>query len=241
MNNLHLFYPKITSIIMPTYNEAGNIEELILRTEKALKKDFEIIVVDDDSPDGTSLIVKKLQKKKKYLRLVIRKNERGLPSAIKRGLSISKGNVVGWFDSDLGMPPEKLPEMIRALQLSDIAVGSYFIKGGKDMRNIGHAEFFSRLINKMATLILGGGITDYTSGFIVARKEALETKAFYGVHGTYFIRLIYLAKKSGYKIAEIPYTLSPRGHGKSKISGFWPYFKTGLAYIATLIQVRFGL
>ena len=86
------------SIIMPTYNEAGNIKELILRVEKELKKDFEIIVVDDDSEDGTGKIVSDLKKDNKYLRLITRKRERGLPSAIKRGIEEARGVIVSWFD-----------------------------------------------------------------------------------------------------------------------------------------------
>ncbi len=105
---------------MPTFNEAGNIEELILRVTKVLKKDFEIIVVDDNSPDGTAKAVKKLQKGKPFLRLVVRKNERGLPSAIRKGIDEAKGEIVSWFDCDLSMPPEKLPEMIAALKDSII-------------------------------------------------------------------------------------------------------------------------
>lgn len=226
------------SVIMPTYNEAGNIQELILRTIKALKKDFEIIVVDDNSPDGTAGVVKTMQKKRPFLRLVVRKNERGLPQAIERGIREAKGDLVAWFDCDLAMPPEKLPEMIRLLNKNDIVIGSTFVKEAADGRQVEHAQFFSRLINQMAQFLLGREITDYTSGFIVAKKKAVEDGWFEGTHGSYFITLLHQAKKRGYKIVEVPYILGPRKSGKSKIAGFWPYFKTGLAYLKALLKIR---
>lgn len=226
------------SVIMPTFNEAGNIGKLILRTAKVLQKDFEIIVVDDNSADGTAAVVKGLQKRRPFLRLVVRENEHGLPSAIKRGIDEAKGEKVCWFDCDLSMPPEKLPEMIAGLDKNDIVIGSTFMELGRDKRQVGHAQFFSWLINQLASLILGGGITDYTSGFIVAQKEAIKETRFEGPHGAYFFDLLCRARKNGYKIKEIPYTFSPRGYGKTKIAGFWPYLKTGLMYLVLLLRAR---
>lgn len=228
------------SVIMPTYNEVGNIQELILRTEKALKKDFEIVVVDDNSPDGTADVVKTLQKKRPYLRLIVRKNERGLPSAIERGVKVAKGEIVSWLDCGLDMPPEKILEMLKLVGKYDIVVGSTFIKGAEDARKEGHAVFFSRLINFLCQLLLSRDLTDYTSGFIVAKKRTIEGTRFDGTHGTYFIGLLYRAKKKGYKIIEVPYTLLPRQYGQSKIAGFWPYFKTGIVYLEALFKARLG-
>lgn len=225
------------SVIMPTYNERGNISSLIERTAKALKKNFEIIVVDDSSPDATDKLVKKLQKSRPYLRLIVRR-ERGLPGAIKRGIDEAKGRNVAWLDCDLGMPPEKLPEMIALLDNNDLVVASTFLRGAKDARKVIHAEVFSTIINLLARIVLGGKITDYTSGFAAARKKALETTRFAGTHGTYFMGMIYDALKNGERVTEIPYTLEPRHYGQSKIAGFWPYFKTGLIYLKELLKIR---
>jgi dolichol-phosphate mannosyltransferase len=229
--------PKI-SIILPTYNEAGNIKRAVDRTAEALKNDFEIIVVDDNSPDGTADIVEGLQKDRKYLKLVVRKDERGLPSAIKKGIDEAKSDNVSWLDCD-SMPPEILPEMLERLNNCDVVVGSYFIPGGKDARSSAAGIIFSKVINKLAQLVLGSEVTDYTSGFIVAKKKALSKAKFEGTHGTYFIQMLYSAKKQGNKITEIPYTLTPREYGQSKITGFWPYTKTGLAYLRAVFQARF--
>lgn len=226
---------------MPTYNEAGNIKELILRVERELKKDFEIIVVDDDSEDGTGKIVNDLKKDKKYLKLITRKRERGLPSAIKRGIEEARGNLVSWFDCDLGMPPEILHRMIKLLEKFDIVVGSTFMKGGLDKRKVWHAELFSKLFNLLAKFLLGGGITDYTSGFIVAKKKAVEKSDFKGIHGAYFISMLYNARRNGYRITEIPYTLSPRYYGKSKIAGPLSYIRAGFSYLSVLIKTKFDV
>lgn len=226
---------------MPTYNEAGNIKELIFRVERELKKDFEIIVVDDDSEDGTGKIVSDLRKDKKYLKLITRKRERGLPSAIKRGIEEARGGIVSWFDCDLGMPPEVLPRMIKLLEKYDIVVGSTFMKGGRDKRKVWHAELFSKLFNLLAKFLLGGGITDYTSGFIAAKKNALKNTKFEGIHGAYFISMLYQARRNGYKIIEVPYTLSPRFYGKSKIGQPISYIRAGLSYLTVLIKTRFDV
>jgi len=227
----------VISVIMPTFNEAGNLPELIERTSKALKKDFEIIVIDDNSPDGTSEVVKMMQHERPWLRLVIRKGKRGLPTAIKRGIKEARGEIVSWLDCGLDMPPEKIVEMITFIGQWDIVVGSTFIKGAKDGRG-SITSVFSLAINLLGQLILDREITDFTSGFLVAKKEAVEKAIFDGTHGTYFIGLLYRAKKQGYKIKEIPYKLEPRRYGESKIHNPWLYFKTGLYYLKTIFSLR---
>lgn len=225
------------SVIMPTFNEAGNLPELIERTSKALKKDFEIIVVDDNSPDGTAEVVRVMQSERPWLHLIVRENVRGLPSAIQRGVKESKGEVVSWLDCGLDMPPEKIPEMMVNLSDSDIVIGSTFVKGASDSRG-SVTSIFSRTINVLCQIILDKDITDFTSGFLVAKKEVVEKAIFDGTHGTYFIGLLYRAKKQGYKIKEIAYKLEPRRYGESKIHNPWLYFKTGLVYLKTIFMLR---
>ena len=228
------------SVILPTYNEKGNVKELVWRTVKALKRDFEIVVVDDDSLDGTGDEVRRLQRRVKNLRLVMRKGEKGLPGAIKKGVEMAKGEVVAWMDADLSMPPEKLPEMAAKLKKYDVVVGSYFVKGGKDMRGEKHGKWFSWLVNFLARRVLGGGITDYTSGFIVAKKKAVWGARFEGAHGSYFVDVVYRAIRRGFRVTEEAYVLLPRGYGESKVKGVWPYLNAGLAYLAAIVRARFG-
>ena len=112
------------SIVLPTYNEYENIGILI---EQILKNvpDAEIIVVDDDSPDKTWEAVQEISKEKKNVRLIRRTSDKGLVLSLRAGIAEANGDYIGWMDSDLGMPPSLLPEMVKALKdiskrLSDI-------------------------------------------------------------------------------------------------------------------------
>ncbi|OGM30541.1 hypothetical protein A2630_02160 [Candidatus Woesebacteria bacterium RIFCSPHIGHO2_01_FULL_44_10] len=232
--------PKI-SIVMPTYNEVENVENLIHRIEETLKKDFEIIVVDDNSPDDTAEIVRQLQLRMPYLRLIVRRKKLGLATAIQKGIKASRGSLVGWLDCAGDMPPEKFAQMKKKLTRYDVVVGSTFIPGGRDQRGDVVSALASRLINRLCQLVLGSEITDYTSGFILAKKETIDYQVFTGLHGSYFIKLLASARKHGFKIVEIPYTLGPRQHGESKLSGFIPTIKTGVNYLQALFEAKFLL
>ncbi len=122
------------SILLPTYNECENIIPLIQRTLKAISQEKEIIVIDDNSPDGTAVLVEQHFKNNPAVRLIIRKNERGLCSAVQREINEAAGNIIAWMDCDLSMPPEKLPELLDKIikEDYDAAVGSRYAKGGKD-------------------------------------------------------------------------------------------------------------
>jgi dolichol-phosphate mannosyltransferase len=227
------------SVLMPTYNEAGNIVELIKRTAQTLKKNFEIIVIDDNSPDSTSLVVKKLQPHRPYLRLITRTTEKGLPSAVARGIKEAKGEVVAWFDCDLSVAPEELARLAPFFPAYDLVLGSTFIKGGADARGDTRARFFSWLINKLAQMMLTSQISDYTSALVMAKKKILAGSRFDGAHGTYLIGLLYQVYRHGFKIKELPYCFGRRGYGESKITGGWKYFQTGLVYLYALIKAKF--
>src|SRR6185503_16751583 len=121
------------SIILPTYNEAGNIELLMERTLAALGDTpggVEVVVVDDNSPDGTWRLVAEKAAADERVRLVHRTAEKGLTSAISRGIREAQGQWVGWMDCDLSMPPEEWPRLAEALrQGAGLAVGSRYVSG----------------------------------------------------------------------------------------------------------------
>src|SRR3989344_9502149 len=125
---------KTVSVVLPSYNEKDNIAEAIERIEKSLgPKLLEIIVVDDNSPDGTWKVVEDLKDSK--VRLIRRMNEKGLASALSRGIKESRGSIVVWMDCDLGLPPEDLPHLVAAIESgADVAIGSRYVKGGADER-----------------------------------------------------------------------------------------------------------
>jgi dolichol-phosphate mannosyltransferase len=235
--------PQIT-IVLPTYNEAGNIEELIERTLAALGEylgGLEVVVVDDDSPDGTWGLVAEKAETDRRVRLVHRRDERGLTSAISRGINEAKGAWVGWMDCDLSMPPEDWPRLAQALaEGADMAVGSRYVPGGGDIAHSLTGRLFSRMINLWAGLVLDRSITDYTSGFILARKAVFEKIELRGDYGEYCIDLLYRAKRAGFTIQELPYLCVPRVAGESKTAlNAWGYLKRGVHYVNTLFRLRF--
>ena len=124
------------SIILPTYNEKDNIGQLIDELSDHLSgKEFEIIVVDDNSPDGTSLVVDDKKKNNKNIKLLCRTNIRGLTSALNDGIAIADGKIIVWMDCDFQMPPSKVPELVEKIENGyDAAVASRYVNGGKDSR-----------------------------------------------------------------------------------------------------------
>jgi dolichol-phosphate mannosyltransferase len=235
--------PQIT-IILPTYNEAGNIEKLIDRTLQALGNypgGLEVIVVDDDSPDGTWWLAAKKAGVEKQLRLIHRQGKGGLTSAISRGIREAQGEWVGWMDCDMSMPPEEWPRLAAALaEGADLAIGSRYVPGGSDVAHTLTGRLFSRAINIWAGLMLGWSIKDYTSGFVLARKAVFEKVALRGDYGEYCIDMLHRARRAGYTIRELPYICVPRMAGESKTAqNAWGYLKRGVNYVKTLFRLRF--
>jgi len=232
------------SIVLPTYNEADNIVPLIERTLQALGDypgGVEVVVVDDDSPDGTWRLVADKVKADHRVRLIHRRNESGLTSAISRGIQEAQGQWVGWMDCDLSMPPENWPRLAEALSLgADMAVGSRYVPGGGDVAHSFVGQTLSRIINVWAGLMLDWSIKDYTSGFILGRKEVFERVDLRGDYGEYCIDLLYRTKQAGYTIRELPYLCVPREAGESKTAtNVWGYLTRGVNYVTTVWQLRF--
>lgn len=226
------------SIIIPTFNEADNITNLINQISLALKgKKFKIIVVDDDSPDKTWAIVKKISKKNPQVKLIHRKNERGLTSAINIGIKTSRGAVIGWLDADLSHPPKLLTLMLSQLKSHDAVIASRYIPGAKDNRGLFFAVVFSRFINLLAQYLLYKDITDYTSGYILVRKKFLN-KPLLGDYGEYFINLLFDLKQQQARIIEVPYISYNRQFGQSKTgTNLFCLIKRGYKYLYTIISL----
>lgn len=237
------------SIVLPTYNERENIIDLIseisLYITKHIGKSFEITVIDDDSPDKTWEIVQRHYPPDSGVKVIRRTEQKGLASAIWRGIQESRGRIVAWMDCDFSMPPYKLAELINKIyQGYDICVGSRHIKGGKDVRgptDSWTALILSRAMNSFISYVLGQSFRDYTSGFVAARKRIFDKIKIKGDYGEYFIGFIYNARKNGHKIIEIPYYCVPRRMGVSKTgSGIIDYLKKGWKYILLTLRLRFG-
>src|SRR3989344_6433616 len=229
------------SVILPTYNEAGNIIKLVeaIRNELSLKKiTHEVLVVDDDSPDKTGVLAQKYFSKIPEVRVIIRKKDRGLAKSIRTGIESAVGDVIVVMDTDFNHEPEVVPRLVEKCEKVDFAVGSRFVRGG-GMANK-KRELLSRLFNIfLVRPIIGSPVSDNLSGFLAVRKSVLDKldfgTIFYG-YGDYFIRLIYLAKKNGATFAEVPSFYQERQYGASK-SKFLNMFKD---YLYSALAIRFG-
>lgn len=233
------------SVILPTYNEAGNIAPLVHDILASLKEyETEVLVVDDDSPDGTWRIAGQIEACPGQVRVVRRRQDRGLVASLTEGIGLSGGDVVCWMDADFSMPPEALPALVRAVTGgADIAVGSRYVAGGSDGRDdVPLHRFLSRIVTALASRLLVPRFRDYTSGFIAARRGALdELLPLEGDYGEYFIALIFRAFHKGFRVIELPYTCRPRRTGESKTATSWPGFLTrGWGYLRLIARLRSG-
>jgi dolichol-phosphate mannosyltransferase len=215
------------SIIIPTYNESENILSLIeaIRNNTLPFVSTEVVVVDDNSPDGTGELVdnfskkSKLQNKRFSVKVIHRKQKSGLISAILDGINSSSYDKVLVMDADFSHPPEIVPSMVKEMILDpdcDLVVASRYAEGG----SISGMPFKRRLISKGATKIAKAslkinGVRDPMSGFFLFKRQILKGVKF--DTAGYKILLEMLVKAKGIRIKEIPYNFVNRKVGKSKL------------------------
>ncbi|MGB5594878.1 MAG: polyprenol monophosphomannose synthase [Crocosphaera sp.] len=240
--------------ILPTFNERGNITDLIERLIASVPPPYLVLVVDDDSPDETWKIVAEMAADAPYapgekdvksgIALVRRLQEKGLTSAIQRGIDEAiqtyKADIITWMDCDLSMPPEDVPKLVAAIKEegADVVAGSRWVKGGTDVAHGLMARVLSWIINNFAMLLLGRKVHDYTSGFIAARSEVLQKIRLQGDYGEYCIDLLCRAARLNYKMKEVPYVCVPRTSGESKTGiNLWDYLSKGRKYVATIVML----
>lgn len=226
------------SVILPTYNESENIRQMI-EAILSYAKDAEIIVVDDDSPDKTWKIVEEM--KEKNVRVIRRTEEKGLASAVAEGIKAANGEIIIWMDSDFSHPPEKLPELIKALNEADVAKGSRFIKEAKDTRGLVR-RITSLMFNRFATIMLSSKVTDWDTQFMAVKRKVIENiRISKATHGQYLVKFLYDCIKKGHKIKEVPFIFNDRKKGKSKTASKWySLLVHGWNYGVYVLRIRFG-
>jgi len=213
------------SVIVPTYNERENLPLLVRRLGKSLKGvKYELIIVDDNSPDGTGKLADELAKKSTNIKALHRRGKKGLASAVVYGLEHARAPTICVMDADLQHPPEKIPELLAEIHGgADIAIASRYVRRG-GVKRLGKlrrfisrgAEFLSRL-----TVPQVQGLTDPLSGFFVFRREVVGGAKLNPVG--FKILLEILVKGTWKKVAEVPYVFGKRVHGKSSL-GFREHF-----------------
>jgi len=214
--------PKL-SIVIPTYNEEGNIEKMLTLTNEILKKSgvsHELIVVDDQSKDATRAVVKELQKKISEIKLIERDSERGLATALIAGYTAARGEWLGSMDADLASDPQHLPEMITALKENDFVIGSRYLPGSKFQGKPFLNQLASILGQFLVRWLLKIKVRDTSNNYRLFKKEVWEAiKNLLHPNGNIMItEIAYLAEKAGFRMKEIPIIYIERRHGKSKLS-----------------------
>ncbi|MBS7642715.1 MAG: glycosyltransferase family 2 protein [Candidatus Bathyarchaeia archaeon] len=207
------------SVVIPTYMEAENIGLLLVRLRDTLESiDHEVIVVDDDSPDGTADIAEEYGRWYRNVRVIRRTGVRGLASAIIEGISKAYGSYIVVMDADMQHPPELIPTMLaKAEDGYDVVVASRYVRGGGVSRwSIGR-----RIVSRLATLIARIAIPrvrvlrDPLSGFFLFRKGILEGVSIDPESCKILVEIV--AKARDVRIYELPYRFQPRYRGRSKL------------------------
>ena len=214
------------SIILPTYNEAGHIAELISSLKIHVASPIKIIVVDDASPDGTADLVTALNDPDVHL---IRRRQRGLATAIQTGIDACQGDIIGWLDADFSHPPDVADQLIELIRNNacDVAIASRFAPGGRESIDPSDAcparaqKRASSSVNHMLQQWLSPACTDWTSGFIAADSDVIRRIRLQGYYGDYFIRMVGELLMAHVRIQEVPYQSPPRRSGQSKTTASW--------------------
>lgn len=207
------------SVIVPTYNERDSLPILIDRlAHVAAGVVLEVVIVDDDSPDGTGALAEELARTSPMpIRVVHRPGKAGLASAVMDGVAVSRGATVTIMDADLSHPPELLPDLAQAVaDGADVAVASRYVPRG----GIEAWPLLRRLVSRGATALarvgLGLSVRDPLSGFFAARRTLLTGGTYRRLGYKLLMEILAIHRRA--RVVEIPYRFVDRGQGASKLS-----------------------
>lgn len=227
------------SLVIPTYKERDNIKNIVSILSQLLNEsipgNYELIVVDDDSPDRTWEIAQSLIEEYPQLRVMRRQQERGLSSAVIRGWQAATGSVLGVIDGDLQHPPEVLMQLLRSIeQGADLALASRHVEGG----GVSSWSVVRRLLSRGAQLLglvilpgVLGRVTDPMSGYFMVRRSAIANATLNPVG--YKILLEVIGRGKVDQVAEVGYVFRERKEGESKVT-----WKQYIDYIHHLVRLR---
>jgi dolichol-phosphate mannosyltransferase len=242
----HVSNPIRLSVIVPTYSEAKNISQLVARLaellDPLLPRLYEIIVVDDNSPDLTWQIAQQLCADVPALRVMRRDGQRGLSTAVVRGWQVARGDILGVIDADLQHPPETVVDLYNMMQRgSDIAVATRHLDGG----GVSDWSIFRRFVSRAAQFIgllvlpgVLGRVTDPMSGYFMIRRRAIEDVELTPLG--YKILIEVLARGRCRWIGEVPYVFRERDQGRSKVTRkvYWDYIQHIVRLRLTSLPLR---
>jgi dolichol-phosphate mannosyltransferase len=227
------------SIVVPTFREAQNVRELHSRLAAVMGKlSWELIFVDDDSPDGTADLARALNAEDPGVRCLQRIGRRGLSTAVVEGALSSSAALIAVMDADLQHDETILPAMIRELQSHDldIVIGSRYVSGGSTGDWVASRKQISRIASRLARGLVPENLRDPMSGFFIVKapvfRDATRRLSGYG----YKILLdLFVSAGRPLRFAEVPYTFKPRAHGESKLDSLVAW-----EYLMLLVDKRIG-
>jgi glycosyltransferase involved in cell wall biosynthesis len=208
---------------MPTYDERDNLEPIAARLHAAVP-DAELLVVDDNSPDGTGKIADELAEREPWVHVMHRSGKQGLGAAYVAGFEWARDlgyDVVVEMDADGSHAPEQLPRLLAALQHADLVLGSRWVSGGEVKNWPKSREILSRGGNAYTRLLLGLPLHDATGGFRAYRRTVLDPLLDRGIasQGYCFqVDLAWQVWRAGHRVVEVPITFVERERGESKMS-----------------------
>lgn len=212
-----------TLIVTPTYNEAENVERLL---NAVLSQDpsIDMLIVDDNSPDGTAQIVEKLQRDNNRIHLIKRAGKMGLGTAYVAGFKYAierNFDYVMEMDADFSHDPNEIPKFLKLIQDFDVVLGSRYINGVRILNWPIRRLILSYTASLYTRIITGMPIKDTTGGYKCFKRNVLESIDLEKIHSNGYafqIEMNYKAWKKGFKITELPITFVDRTHGTSKMS-----------------------
>ena len=226
--------PVLLSVVIPTFNEAQNVREMISRLDVALKGiAWEAIYVDDNSPDGTAAEAKALAATDDRVRCIKRLGRRGLASACIEGIMSSAATYVVVIDADLQHDERILPRMLSLLtnDSADLVIGSRYIPGGSADAFASSRASFSKLANRIAQMLLGVSVSDPMSGFFMMRRDRFEQVAGELSSIGFKILLDIMVTARGHlRVVEVPYEFRERLFGESKFDA-----RIGLEFLGLIL------
>ena len=231
-------------VIMPTYNEAENLRQSVTELFR-YNDDVDLLIVDDNSPDGTGDLADELAAESERIRVLHRGGKGGLGPAYLAGFAW--GTEQGYqrlieMDADGSHRSQDLPKLLAVADDAELVIGSRWIPGGRVINWPLHRKLISRIGNLYVNLMLGAGIKDMTAGFRVYKAEFLnrldlETVSAFGY--SFQVEMAWRTVKAGGKVVEVPITFIERTQGKSKmttgivIEALWLVTKWGIARVFT--------
>jgi dolichol-phosphate mannosyltransferase len=214
---------KAVSVIVPTYNESANLPIFIEKVNKIFSRKGitgEVIVIDDNSPDGTGQLAERLRTRYKFLKVIHRPSKLGLGSAYKEGFRVAKGKLLFTMDADLSHDPTCMPRFIGGAERADVVVGSRYVEGG-GIEGWGiYRKLVSKVANFLASIVVRADVKDITSGYRAYRREVLAKTPLKKIRSSGYafqLEMIYEVKRRGFKIDSVPIVFTDRRKGKSKL------------------------